>query len=254
MKKLIAFLAAALFCIGAGVEYIKPKEDTFVLNTFDEDGRPLSYSYWSPNKDVQAAADIWRQQNGVSHAIAQCAIAPTTPKREGGDGWASVEPYWFAITTKEPATYFTTLSYPGTNYKKVQFYAASGGADTTVEFPLNVDVQVSLSDDKEFYICAPSRGTIETSHYDCDGGHRMVFRFALPDATYLMSIEGAKCWYCCKDKDPNKAGSGCTLHEDGTVTYTANTTDSLKGKTMLAGQLLCVGTATTTIKLVKEAS
>ena len=55
-----------------------------------------------------------------------------------------------------------------------------------------------------------------------------------------MTISDAKCWYCCAGKKEPADGL-----------YQATTSDSLKGKSMRAGDVLCVGNKGTTITIVR---
>ena len=90
-------------------------------------------------------------------------------------------------------------------------------------------------------ITAPAAGEINTSHYACDGGSTMEYLITWSDGNvYTMTISGAKCWYCCAHKSVPEGES-----------YTATTSDSLKGKAMRAGDVLCVGKEGTTISIVR---
>jgi hypothetical protein len=96
---------------------------------------------------------------------------------------------------------------------------------------------------KDANIYAPAAGKINTSHFACDYGHYMEYmveRVTGGEATVLMTIKNAKCWYCCRNK---------AAPEDGR--YTATTKDSLKGQAMRTGDLLCVGQPGTTITLYR---
>ena len=100
-------------------------------------------------------------------------------------------------------------------------------------FTINVAEDVNIT--------APAAGEINTSHYACDGGSTMEYLITWSDGNvYTMTISGAKCWYCCAHKSVPEGES-----------YTATTSDSLKGKAMRAGDVLCVGKEGTTISIVR---
>ena len=235
---MLALAAAALFCIGAQIQFTLPKEDSFALNTVE------NQFYWSPDQEAIDAATLYKLQNGVDRSIDVCDIANRTPTRYYGDGgalWASTSPYWPCIAkdgSKE-------IPLKCDENEGNEFQWNSGSGQNAGKLFLGRTIRVDGSTD-DFYICAPTKGTIETSHYQCDGGHTMRFRYDYGGVTYEMVIENAVCWYCCEGKDPKSSRSGCE-EVNGVIMYKANTQNSLKGRVMEAGQLLCVANSNTTI-------
>lgn len=253
MKKLLALAAAALFCIGAGIEFILPKEDTFGLNT------ETASFYWSPNREALDAATLYKLQNGIDRSKDPCDTNNVTPSRYAGAMWADSAPYWPFIkedgTAEISVEDYTSENDGRQQGSEVQLNKAQSSTSGTVS--LNWWVRAKglastqstdgTSETKEkYYICAPLQGTIETSHYACDGGHTMVFKYTYDNKEYTMTIQNAVCWYCCKGKTPSDPKSGCE-EIDGVTMYKANTPTSLKGRVMEAGQLLCVADANTQI-------
>ena len=263
MKKLLALAAAALFCIGAGIEFILPKEDTFALNTTD------NHFYWSPNREALDAATLYRLQNGVDRSKDACKTDNWTPSRFGGCGWANTEPYWPCLTESETGIKELSLKKAPEDVNKgregsgdgVLLHSADGGASIVgalydywyqvkdLAVPEDTEAEQPVKQPR-YYICAPSKGTIQTSHYACDGGRSMRFQYTYKrngkDVTVMMTISNATCWYCCREKDPTNPKSGCDTI-DGVTVYKANTPTSLKDRVMEAGQLLCIGNPDTCI-------
>ena len=237
---MLALAAAALFCIGAQIQFTLPKEDSFALNTVE------NQFYWSPNQEAIDAATLYKLQNGIDRSIDVCDIANRTPTRYNGEGgalWAQTSPYWPCIA--KDGSKEIPLKCDGTGDVKLVWNSGSQDPkDLTALYPGYTIRVVGSTDD--FYICAPNKGTIETSHYQCDGGHTMRFRYDYGGYTYEMTISNAVCWYCCEGKDPKSSRSGCE-EVNGVIMYKANTQNSLKGRVMEAGQLLCVANSNTTI-------
>lgn len=235
MERLIAIATAAIFCISAGIEFIFPKADTFAFNTETDS------FYWSPDKKSLDSATLYRLQNGVDRTIDACKTDQWVVGRNAGDGWGTASPYWFAVTADgkevgmEPTEVGTTT--PLTFHKAL----------AQVELCTGIVYNGKVEEGGEYYICAPAAGEITSSHYDCDGGHTFSFTYEGDNKQLIsMSITDAKCWYCCRDKNPDSARSGCDV-VNGNVIYKANTPTSLKGNSMGAGCCLVVATPETQI-------
>lgn len=249
MKKLLALATATIFCIGAGIEFILPKEDTFAINT------ETDHFYWSPNKEALDAATLYRLQNGVDRSKDACKTENRTPSRYAGDGWADKSPYWPFILKDGHELEITFASEYKDNEGRDESGISLGFQSITGKHEAHAAAWYCASGlpepangeaSPQFYICAPATGEIDTSHYACDGGHTMQFVYELEGVQYCMSIKNAVCWYCCEHKDPSNPKSGCDVI-DGVTVYKANTPDSLRGRTMTAGQLLCVGDLSTVV-------
>ncbi len=269
MKKLLALAAAALFCIGAQIEFILPKEDVFSMNTAD------NQFYWSPSQEALDAATIYRLQNGVDPSAPVCKTEGFTVKRYGTAGWADVAPYWFAVArpakdeeptpnnldygtaakaTEGETVYVSTYEKPGTEDTITFWRKTAQDEDAYVDIQCNLKLDTAYSGvpelgDSLYYICAPADGKILTSHFACDNGHTMVYEFDYQIephkiVTIHMSIQNAYCWYCCRDKGADSEGAETV---DNTVYFKANTKSSLKGKEMTAGQLLVVANNKTAV-------
>lgn len=239
MKRFIALISAALFSVFAGVEFVLPQKDFFALNTEEH-----TY-YYSITDEVMDAATIYRLQYGTDSRTDACETANFTPHRTTDEvKWENNRPYWFAVSRPSDDT------EPVEEYVDGSPYGHSGWSEG---FPSNLDIIWTYEGAEDIYICAPSEGNIRTSHYSCDYGATMEYEFTISGVTYLMSIKNAKCWYCCRNKDPNKASSGIMDMKDSTgairKAYQANTADSLKDREMAAGNLLVVGTTGTTVRI-----
>lgn len=236
LKRALAMLFAVIFSVAAGIEFTLPKEDEFMLRTED------STYYWSPadeNGELNAA-DLYRLMYGtVDNTKPKCKTENYTPPR--GGVWPASPPYPFAIIQGDGVDYVACPDHPDATIKQ---------ADLTVSPLFESQYYVWQSSEEvtgDIYICAPVTGTIETSHYSCDYGSHMSFEFEYDGGVWLMVIDGAKCWYCCRDK----ADSDAAMAADGRTYYTANTSDSLKGHQVGAGQLLVVGDKNTVVKFTK---
>lgn len=274
MKKLLALAAAAIFCIGAGIEFILPKEDTFALNT------ETDHFYWSPSEEALDAATLWSLSKGVDRSLAECKTDNWVPPRyESGLRWGTGPLMWPFISTD--AKYQLDSDVVGLSHDLTKYHrepqanadygtdkkahnedewldqntvllarvSSTGNTSARIEYGQKLEFTNQGSD---FYICAPGEGTIETSHFACDFGSELLYRFnaGTYDAPVWvnMSIKGAKCWYCCRDKNPEDSNSGVHVDPDtGALRYTANSKDSLKGREMHTGDLLVVATKNTTV-------
>lgn len=245
MKRLVSLLAALLFSITAGVEFINPKPDDFVLRVSKE-----SSAYWSPgNEDNTSPAALYRLQFGAKDdGTPLCETAPMIPSRitSTGTGWSVTAdtsdstqgpPWWFAITEGDSGCTNIAGAFTDKSYHEI---TGEEGAATSASW-----TPTDLEAGKRFYICAPAAGTIETSHYSCDYGQTMNFKYEMPNGTkVIMSVRNAVCWYCCRNKSAETSDTGVEY-------FTANTKDSLKGKSMSAGALLMIGDVDTTISFTR---
>lgn len=235
MKKLLAALIAALIAIGSGVEYIKPKEDLYAANT------TTASSYWEPevvDRDGDSAYfySLYRSVFQVTdNSSPRCNTDTVVPVRSGQDAykWIGNDLFWF-IQEDQGA------DNGGSSGQALKPPALSGTLSTG---PFRCSD--CIGDSGYCYITTPCYGEIITSHFACDYGQELKFQFQYQGSTWIMHIKGAVCWWCCRDK---RTSSGQYLDKG---TYSANTKESLKGKTMAAGALLCVGDSGTTITFTK---
>lgn len=240
MERLIAIATAAIFCISAGIEFIFPKADTFAFNTETDS------FYWSPDKKSLDSATLYRLQNGVDRTIDACKTDQWVVGRNAGDGWGTASPYWFAVTADGKEVSMRSDTPADGNTTPLHFHSAKTETATNTLYTSTV-YTADVAEGGEYYICAPAYGEITSSHYDCDGGHTFSFTYEGDDKQLIsMSITDAKCWYCCRDKNPDSARSGCDV-VNGNVIYKANTPTSLKGNSMGAGCCLVVATPKTQI-------
>lgn len=227
VRKALALLLAAIFSIFAGIEIIKPKNDEFSVNV-------SGATYYEPVKDEVNYTLLYTEMFGSNDAAAEkCKTQPTHTERES----------WVQFSDAYPNFYVPVYQADGTEFSEANPSSINFASEH--KFSFHMDGEPKVGEDTEFYICAPASGTIETSHYACDYGHRMTYTFTLNEVDsngravvvpYVMTISGAKCWYCCKDKKvPDN------------FMYQANTQDTLQGKKMSAGDLLCVGHEGTTV-------
>ena len=220
MKRLVAGLLAALFTLFNGLDWIPPKVDSFTYDTED-----FQAYYTPPEEGDSDYTALWREMypsQGTS--VEYCNTAPWVVSNR--TEWSTLEDFGFAI-----------------------FLPTSNREDGT-EIPWTVDSENSAcmyeapsDSETEFYICAPATGTIATSHFACDYGRSMTFVFPYQGDTYVLTVSGAKCWYCCRDKKEPESGL-----------YTATTSNSLKGTTIPSGGLLCVGWGGTKVTIAKQLS
>lgn len=216
MKRMVALFFAAIFSIFAGVEFVLPKDDNFIFA--DENG---SSAYFLPEKSGEVQyKSLYGQVFGVNGSGAE--MCDTTPKP--GD-----RPEWVELSTRV------------SDWSAGIFDPVYVGDDSKVEVTTSANtIKYVLSGEIE--ICAPASGTIETSHFSCDWGSKMTYTFSLVDGnSYTMEIEGAKCWFCCAHKEPPENGR-----------YTATTSDSMKGKAMRAGEVLCIGKEDTVVLITRS--
>lgn len=220
MSKVITMCLAAVFSLFMGLGVIQPKEDSFHFGSED-----TAAPYFLPaiqSADIQYKA-LYGELFGSSTEIAE--LCDTTAVF--GDVGTYTE-----IGLRMP-------SWSAAIYEPVD---ASDGDKVTITTVGTSSITYVLNETMD--ICAPARGTIQTSHFNCDYGSRMDFEIVLSDGfSYLMEIRDAKCWYCCANK---------TAPDDGR--YTATISDDLKGTTMQAGELLCVGDVGTTVKISQIAT
>ena len=229
MRKLFAILLAALFSVFAGVEIIVPKNDNFNLSL---DGEGI---YYQPGKESDQSQPmlnytyIYNVMYGGSNSNEpKCEINPTTMDRAE---WPK--------DTQHLALFSPVYQKDGTEIEGVSF-----------ELNDNHAWSYTHEGSEDFYICAPSSGYIATSHFACNYGSEMQYIFNVDEydektntasvVTYQMTITGARCWYCCRNKP---------VPDDGK--YVATTSDSLKDKPMGAGNLLCVGCKGTKVVITR---
>ena len=221
MKRLIALLFAALFSVFAGVEYVLPKDDNFYMSSVEGD-----QPYFKVNEDGEVLyKSLYRS---VRHTNLDAAeMCDPTPRQDTRDSWVEIPDV-------------SGLSGIGDIWRGLYSPVAEGKYTATkmstkdgATFTGNVAEDVNIT--------APAAGEINTSHYACDGGSTMEYLITWSDGNvYTMTISDAKCWYCCAHKSVPEGES-----------YTATTSDSLKGKAMRAGDVLCVGKEGTTISIVR---
>lgn len=269
MKKLLATLAALIFCISAGVEFANPKADNFTLAT--EKGS----SYWSPGvgQGELSAADLYRMMYGRSdNTVPQCDTVLVLPSRQIGDdpiGWEwipktdngflyeSASLYWPAIKCddmKSPTTATAAVGRLTDGEEEVHTLADVIRGEY-------VSVTYRFDSAEKFWITAPHTGTITTSHSACDFGQSMNFTFEVMTqdgagrsqlVTIQMSIKNGMGWWCCRGKEPTE-----TTSITGDLTrpmYTANTKSDLRGKTVGAGYLLIMADKETTVTFTRTAT
>lgn len=242
MKKALAMLIAVLFSVGAGIEFILPKSDEFMLSTGEHK------SYWSPGKgDELSAADLYRLVYGANTTSgAACEISNYIPSRAE---WPRRSPVAFAIKAEQEEGVHAL-------FDSATITVADGDPIPTVSLSEPVDfgkgfVWTANSDCDEFYICAPGEGTIATSHFACNYGATMEYHFQDADGkVWKMVVSDAKCWYCCRNKSDTDINVSWDENSHRFY-YTANTNDSLKDHKCSPGTLLMVGKANTTIKFIR---
>lgn len=227
MKKLIALACAAVFAMFAGVEFVLPKDDEFYFNPATGTGDYFQVEIASSDVDYQS---LYGQVHGFNWGGQE--MCDTTQRQDSRDSWKSLGDDG-AISAA-----FGNAALSGL-YEPVQT-----GDGATVETLASGGVKYTITTDGDVNICAPASGKINTSHYACNYGSYMEYIISLSDGnTFVVTIEGAKCWYCC---------AGKSKPEDGR--YTATTNDSLKGKAMRTGDVLCVGKSGTTIIITKAST
>lgn len=236
MKRAIALLMSAMFCVMAGIEFILPKDDNFTLNTDSEK------SYFSPTGTELSAADLYRLQYGVDDDREPCDTAYFIPKCTTFT--ATGQPPYY-IVYKKPATdgeAYVPVTSSGDTIG-FEYTAFDGSRGVPVLKPTTDANRDTLDLTKDFYIVAPVEGHIKTSHFACDYGHTMDYEFDYNSKHWKMSITNAKCWFCCRDKTEPESGM-----------YTATTTDSMLDRFMYGGNLLCIGGPNTKISISEISS
>lgn len=219
MKHLISLLIAAVYSVFAGIGFTLPKEDDFVQNA-------ESPAYYSPAEGSEDYRSLYSSNRGFNTQGAE--PCNTTPRLDDRVNWKKLSAV--IMDWGEAESLKTVLGdfwSPVADGAWSSLTTSSGG----VTFVLG----------QETNVCAPKAGTIQTSHFSCDYGHRMDFSIQTVQGNFTMTITGAKCWYCCADKEEP---------EDGR--YTAVTSDSLRDKELAEGYVLCVGKEGTIVTIMKE--
>lgn len=233
MRRILSLILAALSSMFSGVDFCVPREDNFLYSTNEVQ---TYYQVEQSTSDVQYK-NLYGQVRGFDWGEAE--LCDTTRRQDdtrngewptikdiAGSGWEDAQNIFAPIVTND----YITLEK--STKDKLVWKIGKDKSKTEEE---------SLSD---VNICAPAAGTIDTSHYACNYGSMMTYKIEqLNGTTFLLKIEGAKCWYCCAKKK---------VPDDGR--YTATTSDSMKGKTMSAGDVLCIGKEGTEITLSRLAS
>lgn len=234
MKELLSIVMSVMFSVFSGLEIIAPKADAFLLNT------PDAHSYWSPGSATTISdAELYRQQFKAIDERHPCETGNTIPTRTEADqdagGWSSATPHYPCadikgnwIDSAEMVDVGASCGFDGwSSANELPTWASTPDTDWLWTCPENTG---------DMYIVAPVTGKLLSSHFACDYGQSLDFEFSytipgqMEPSTYKMSIRNAKCWWCCRNKPV--PSNGC---------YTAATDDSLKGREMPAGTLLCIG-------------
>ena len=215
MKRLLLTFLAALFTLFNGLDWVPPKVDTFTYNTEE-----FEAYYTPPEEGDSDYTALWREMHPSSGSdVERCDIAP----------WVvSNRTEWNPIAAGKLDVYIPTTN-------------KEDGTELAWTFDENSNVySYEHTAESEIYIAAPASGKIMSSHFACDYGRSMEYIFAWAGQQYALSITNAKCWYCCRNKKEPVGGR-----------YTATTSESLQGKDMPAGALLCVGQQGTKIVIGK---
>lgn len=222
MKRLFSIVVAALYSLFAGVGYVDPLPDEFYFRT-DTAEAP----YYQP--DIVSGEKDWKGLYGSTYGTTTnpAEACDPVPEQDTRDEWKLLVEMSTRSGAAFPYDWSSSLYFP---------------IDLNVSYEVEfVDdyVIITLLGDEDVNITAPAAGYINTSHFACGYGKYMEYVISFSDGSiYTVNIQNAKCWYCCAHKTPP---------EDGL--YTATTTDSLKGKKMSVGDILCVGKAGTTITI-----
>ena len=225
MRKLISLMCAAIVALFSGVEFVLPKDDLFTFNGVSDVGD--SYFELDPASSEVSYAGLYAEVYGYeADEVEKCE---TTPKPDmERKTWDFIIPDDYKGETKLQRTFYDPVDVNAKNdddSPKVEKELTDDGVKYTLHGELNIS--------------APAYGEINTSHYACNYGKRMQYLItAYSENQYIMTIENAKCWYCCAHK---------TEPSDGR--YTAATGSSLKGQRMDSGDILCVGQEGTTIDI-----
>ena len=213
MKQLVALLCTALFSVFAGVGVVLPKEDTFYFNPATGEA---DYFQVSEMGEVDYRG-LYSSVRGFSGA--EVEACDTTPRQDTRDAWEEIPMggIWQGLYSPIASGKFTSEKLSGRD---------------GIRYTVNVSEDVNIT--------APAAGTISTSHFSCNYGSTMEYVIRLSDGNvFTVTIDGAKCWFCCAKK---------TEPENGR--YTAATNDSMQGKAMRAGDILCVGKEGTTVTII----
>lgn len=268
MKKLLATLAALIFCISAGVEFSNPKEDHFVLSTDKGSG------YWSPGvgQGELSAADLYRMMYSRSDdSVPACDTVPVIPSRMTGG--ATVDWKWEDSSDNSgykyedfslywPAIKCDDLKNPTTVTGVVARVKEDGQNDLGDVIQGKATSATYMFDSSEtFWLTAPHSGNIASSHSACDFGQSMNFTFDVSTqdevgktkmVTIQMTIKDAMGWWCCRGKEPTEAKSA--TDDFSRPMYTANTKSDLRGKEISAGYLLVMADNHTTVTFTRTVS
>lgn len=219
MKRMLALLCAAVYSIFAGVGFVSPKADDFYFDPVTGEGAYFQVDVAATGENYRS---LYSQVYGVSGSRAD--VCDTTRRQDSREVWTPIKDAYPSYTSGWNSSLYEPVE-EGTSASQIQ----NGISYTIQEDGVN--------------ICAPAAGTINTSHYYCDYGSRMEYLMSFSDgSTYTMTITGAKCWYCCANKAEPADGR-----------YTATTSTSLKGNTMRAGDVLCIGKSGAVITIINSA-
>lgn len=228
MERIVSLLVAAIYSAFSGIGFTLPKEDNFFFNS---DGANYYFQVEQNTSDVHYKS-LYQQVHGFEWSDAE--LCDTTRRQDDtrkGEwptvcelGLADVDAWSDALNIYSPVA-------PS---DKVEMSSEKNSITWKVKEDVTEDIN----------ICAPAAGKINTSHYACNYGSHMEYVISQLNGTeFVLTIDGAKCWYCC---------AGKKVPDDGR--YSATTTDSLKGKSMSAGDVLCVAKAGTVITLERHVS
>ena len=224
MRRIISMLISAVYSLFAGTGFTLPKQDDYYFGNVDGEG-----AYFQPDiseTDIQYKL-LYDEVRGFTDSGAYCDITRRQTDR----------PTWVELSDKERGMtdlpgVFDPVYVPTDDESNYTVDVEAGNGSIT--YTIHVEAEV----------CAPATGTIVTSHYACNYGSEMTYSFSLSGSSdsYVVEITGAKCWYCCSHKEEPADGR-----------YTATTTDSLRGKDMRTGDVLCISKEGTKI-VVKRAN
>ena len=224
MRRILSLILAALSSMFSGVDFVMPKDDNFL---FASSEHQTYYQVEKSASDVQYK-NLYGQVRGFDWGEAE--LCDTTRRQDDtrGGKWPTVK------------------DVAGEGWEDAQnIFAPVVVTDQIKADAKENEIVWEVNDTKEdINICAPAAGKIDTSHYACNYGSSMTYKInQLNGTTFILKIEVAKCWYCCAKKK---------VPDDGR--YTATTSDSMKGNTMSAGDVLCVAKNGTKITLTRVTS
>lgn len=228
MKRLIALMCAAIFSMFAGIEFTLPKTDEFYFNPATGEGDYFQIDVAAADVDYRS---LYGQVRGFSASGAE--LCNTTQRQDTRERWDTLSTHAGSVPAE-----WNVLGLAGI-YDPVLV-----PENATVEKTSNGYMKYTIVSDEDVNISAPAAGKINTSHFACNYGSYMEYVIELSDGgVFTITIEDAKCWYCCANKK---------APEDGR--YIAATSNSLKGKSMRAGDILCVGKKGTTVTIARTES